>query len=150
MEPIVAKYLEGITDDMSAYDVALRLHLRLINTIDYDSVGLAEQEEDGLADGEMDNLRNICGAFLNGKSVCVGYARALQYLLQKCGIESAEVVGETYREDGTKSGRHAWTLIKVDGEYYHIDTTWDDRSDTEQAEKDTEYDFDYFCGERTF
>ena len=48
----------------------------------------------------------------------------MAYLLQKCGIESAEVVGNVIKESGERDGTHAWNIIKIDGDYYYLDTTW--------------------------
>ncbi len=55
-----------------------------------------------------------------GRGVCQGYALFAQKLLTAMGIESLYVVGEVY------TGGHAWNLVKVDGEWYHLDTTWND------------------------
>ena len=55
-----------------------------------------------------------------GKGVCQGYALFAQKLLQELGMESMYVVGEVY------TGGHAWNLVKVDGQWYHMDTTWND------------------------
>lgn len=138
----VAKYLEGITDEMSAYDVALRIHLRVISSVDYDSLALNKQnEEGGPAMDKIDYLRTICGVFIKGTAVCEGYARAVQYLLQKCGVECAEAAGNiTDKEEA-----HAWNIVKIDGDYYYIDTTWDDSSNTVQKVKSRDYGFSYFC-----
>ena len=83
--------------------------------------------------------------FLDGKAVCEGYARAMQYLLQKCGIECAETVGYIRKESGEKGEPHAWNILKIDGDYYHLDTTWDDSSNTVQTVKSNDLGFDYFC-----
>lgn len=146
MEASIAKYLEGIDDSMSAYDAAIRIYVRVIQTVDYDTVSLKKQKQNGGEKaGEIDTLRTICGVFLNQKAVCEGYARAVQYLLQKCGIECAEAAGTIQKEDGETGGGHAWNLLKIDGEYYHLDATWDDSSDTIQSVKKTDFGFDYFC-----
>lgn len=146
MDEVIPKYLEGIDDSMSAYDVALRLHTKVISSVDYDTIALNKQKEDGgPAKDKIDYLRTICGVFLNGKAVCEGYARAMQYLLQKCGVECAEIVGHIRKETGELGGAHAWNILKADGDYYYLDTTWDDGSNTVQTVKSLNLGFDYFC-----
>lgn len=142
----VAKYLSNIDDTMSAYDAALRIHVKLISSVDYDTIMLnKEKSEGGPANDKIDYLRSICGVFINGKAVCEGYARAMQYLLQKCGIECAESAGHIKAENGDKKGGHAWNILKIDGDYYYLDTTWDDSSNTVQTVKNNDLGFDYFC-----
>lgn len=67
--------------------------------------------------------QNICSALINHRSVCAGYSKALQVLLQKMGIECLYI-------SGTLTGRrsHAWNMVKLDGKYYHTDVTHGDRS----------------------
>ena len=146
MDDMIAKYLEGIDDSMSAYDVALRLHVKVISSVDYDTIALNKQkQEGGPSDKKIDYLRTICGVFLDGKAVCEGYARAMQYLLQKCGIECAEIAGNIRKETGELDGGHAWNIVKIDGDYYYLDTTWDDSSNTIQTVKSNDLGFNYFC-----
>lgn len=54
------------------------------------------------------------------KGVCQGYALLALKMLQHLGVETQYVVGEVY------TGGHAWNLVKVDGNWYHLDTTWND------------------------
>lgn len=146
IDEVVAKYLEDIDDSMSAYDVAIRMHVKVILTVDYDSIALEKQkQEGGPAKDKIDYLRTICGVFLDGKAVCEGYARAVQYLLQKCGIECAEAAGYIRKETGERDVAHAWNILKIDGDYYYMDTTWDDSSNTVQTVKSNDTGFDYFC-----
>ncbi len=146
IDEVVPKYLEGIDDSMSAYDVALRLHVKIIASVDYDTIALnKQQQQGGPAKDKIDYLRTICGVFLEGKAVCEGYARAMQFLLQKCGIECAEAAGHIRKETGEREGGHAWNILKIDGDYYYLDTTWDDSSNTVQTVKTNDLGFDYFC-----
>jgi hypothetical protein len=95
-------------------------------------------------DRESENNQNICSVFLQGKSVCQGYAKALQYVLQKSGIECFIVTGFTGGE------RHAWDLAKINGKYYYLDPTWGDASYSYSGDTASIYEFapeinyDYF------
>lgn len=146
MEPAIAQYLEGITPEMSGYDVALTLYRRIIKAVDYDTIALGRQKEAGGAGKGIDMLRTICGVFTDGKTVCEGYARALQYLLQKCGVECAEAAGFIHKGNDEEGGAHAWNIVKIDGDYYYMDVTWDDDSNTVQRVKHpNNQGYAYFC-----
>lgn len=58
-------------------------------------------------------------ALVNGQTVCAGYARAFQYLLQQLGIPC-------YYCTGYAGESHAWNIVALDDGYYNVDTTWDD------------------------
>lgn len=60
------------------------------------------------------------GALIEKSAVCEGYARASQLIFSLCNMDSYYVVGDT------SAGGHAWNLVKVDGQYYQLDVTWND------------------------
>lgn len=63
---------------------------------------------------------HIAGPLTHGRAVCQGYAETFKGFMDMAGIECAVITGTA---DG---GGHAWNRVKVDGEYYYIDVTWDD------------------------
>lgn len=65
--------------------------------------------------------QTIYGGFVNGEIQCEGYAKSIQYLCDLTGIKSTVVVGTNESGDS-----HAWNVVKVDGKWYNLDTTWDD------------------------
>lgn len=67
---------------------------------------------------EAPNSQNIISVFLNGQTVCQGYACAAQYLLKQLGIQSVIVSGTALGE------AHAWNLFQLNGAYYYMDVTW--------------------------
>lgn len=58
-------------------------------------------------------------------AVCAGYAGAYKLLLNAAGVDCYYVDGD--KISGTGAG-HAWNIVNVAGNYYHVDTTWDDGS----------------------
>lgn len=56
-----------------------------------------------------------------GQAVCQGYALSAYKMLEQAGIETKYVVGYV---NGTEA--HAWNMVKLDGKWYHLDTTWND------------------------
>ncbi|MCM1538235.1 MAG: hypothetical protein NC254_07555 [bacterium] len=58
-------------------------------------------------------------ALVNGRTVCAGYARAYQYLMQRLGIPC-------YYCTGYAGEAHAWNIVMLGNEYYNVDVTWDD------------------------
>lgn len=57
-------------------------------------------------------------ALVDGKALCTGYARAMALLLKEMNVE-CEVIGSNEMP-------HAWVKVKIDGQWYHADPTWDD------------------------
>ena len=102
---------ELITSNMSDYEVVKTLHDYLVTHCDYDyrvDIGnmpfVSYQAE---------------GALLKGTAVCGGYAKAFELLLDAAGIPNETITGYA-------GGYHAWNLVQVDGQWYHVDATWDD------------------------
>lgn len=82
--------------------------------------------------------QNIYSVFVNHQSVCAGYARAVQLLLNKMGVECTYVTGK----DLTAGTVHAWNIAKLDGEYYHIDATFGDAA-TANSENGVDIFYEY-------
>lgn len=73
-----------------------------------------------------------------GIGVCQAYALLTYRMLTAAGFETRYVTGEA------GGVGHAWNLVKVDGTWYHLDTTWDDPV-FQFGEHDEDYiGYDYF------
>jgi Leucine-rich repeat (LRR) protein/transglutaminase-like putative cysteine protease len=59
-------------------------------------------------------------ALVSGRAVCQGYALLMYKMLKEAGFEVRIISGRAGGED------HAWNMVRLDGNWYHIDATWDD------------------------
>lgn len=78
-------------------------------------------------------LYTIQGALLNGMCTSLGLALVLGYLLEMAGIETILMTGNVQR--GGKTVQNAWNLVRLDGEYFHIDigSQMTDKTDDPEA-----------------
>lgn len=91
--------------NLSPYEKESRLHDILIERVEYDK--------------GADKNQSAYSALVDGKSVCAGYARAYQYLMQRAGIPCFYCTGYAGQD-------HAWNIVGLDDGYYNVDVTWDD------------------------
>ena len=105
-----------IKPGMKDYEKEAALHDYIVNNSKYD---------ERINSGNMPKESySAYGVLINGVGVCQSYALAMDRLLKACGIESMMVIGEA--NDGTGWISHGWNIVKIGGQYYHLDATWDD------------------------
>ena len=136
LKAAASAFLSDIDLSGSEYDVALRIHDKLLDTVVFDST---EKEENDSS--QFKYVQTAYGALINHKAVCEGYADALSYLLRWCGImclpvEGSVGAGSTYDEamENASTGYHAWNLMRLDGKYSETDPSWDDFSEEDYSE----------------
>lgn len=100
-------------DGKNDYQKIKMIHDYLIDSIEYEN------------DLTQNNVYDIYGALVNKRCVCEGYAKAFQYLMNESGIENTIVIG-TGTNSRNKTENHAWNYVKLDGQWYAVDVTWDD------------------------
>lgn len=61
------------------------------------------------------------GPLVEKRGICSGLAWAFKTLMDEAKIECICVSG--YLKEDLKTG-HIWDLVKIDGQYYHVDPTW--------------------------
>ena len=86
--------------------------------------------------------QNIRSVFLEGKTVCMGYSKAAQYLLNRMGIFCTLVTGTV---QGDRPSSHAWNLVKIGEEYYYMDVTWGNPGYLNPVENDAYISYSYLC-----
>lgn len=132
IEKKVQEILKEIPANSSEYEKVRFVYEYLIKNTEY---VLASEDN-----------QNICSVFLNGSSVCQGYAKAAQYLLKRLGVRAILVSGTV--EGGQE---HAWNIVQIDGNYYHMDVTWGDASYVADANSGSEsgdnpqINYEYLC-----
>lgn len=110
----------GIDDNLSAYEKEKAVHNYLVRNCTYKS-GVNDA-----TDGWQ--YFSAYGALINGEAVCEGYAKAFEVLLSMVGIESHTIRGQSHGVG------HMWNIVKLNNQWYHVDTTWDDTEDKESYE----------------
>ena len=103
---VKAAVAEAVTDDMTDMEKIKALHDWLCRNAEYSESDIYDR-----------SVHTDASVFLSGTTVCEGYARAFDLLLQEAGIESCCVGNPD----------HEWNVVRVGGQYFHIDTTWDDK-----------------------
>lgn len=109
VEAAVQKILSG-TKGMRPQDQERFVHDYLVSEIVYQSNA---------------NDQNIYSAFVDKQTVCAGYSRAFQYVMQRLGIPCYYCRG--YAGNADKQENHAWNVIRMNGGWYNVDLTWDDK-----------------------
>lgn len=65
---------------------------------------------------------SVYGVLVKGKGVCEGYAKTFKMFMDIAQIDCIIVTGTA----GSENVSHAWNMVKLDNDWYHIDVTFDD------------------------
>ncbi len=116
-------FLADIDRTKSQYEIVRQIHDKLIGQVTYDLAVCGSHTPDLAHTAYGALVANTGGAA--STAVCDGYSLALEYLLQQCGIPAVFIggYGGSSREN---MGGHAWNIVSVDGQWYEVDSTWDD------------------------
>ena len=81
----------------------------------------------------------IIGPLGQGVGVCEGIAKAVKILCDALGIWCVIALSEANPDKGIKY-RHAWNVIRIGSQYYHLDATFDNTLGCADGIR-----YDYFC-----
>ncbi len=130
IETVVSRVINSVPAEYTEYETIKYVYEYLINNASY-------------VEGAPDN-QNLYSALVSGQTVCAGYAKANQYLLNRMGIYCTYVIGTAALEDEFEG--HAWNIVRCDGEYYYVDITWADPIEEEtQNDIQVELLYEYLC-----
>lgn len=101
--------LASVQPGMTELEKAIALHEYVVLNCEYDNRSAANKPR---------TAYSSYGVLADGKAVCQGYALTYKLLLNEVGIECYMVTSDAMN--------HAWNLVKLDGQFYQVDTTWDD------------------------
>lgn len=125
IDGVVDEWLGGISINDTDYDKVKYIYELLSTKTEY---------VEGAGDSQ-----NIISVFLNGQTVCQGYACAVQYLMDQLGISGVIVSGTALGD------AHAWNLFQMNGEYYYMDVTWGRGRYTEDGVEKNFTDYKYMA-----
>lgn len=93
----------GVDEFFSDFECVLAAHDTIITLYSYDETLVTDTSY---------------GMLKEGKGVCEAYSLLFLEVMRYCDIESFIALNIPEK--------HCWNMVKLDGEWYHLDLTWDD------------------------
>ncbi len=132
VDAYVNECMAGVPANADEYEKVKYVYEYLIQHTEYD-----------LNAPQNQNILSVCE---NGRSVCQGYAKTTQYILNKMNVFCILVEGNIIGREA-----HVWNLVRINENYYYVDTTWGDASynllteGKESSMQAPEINYDYLC-----
>ena len=100
------------------YERMLFVHDYLIENAYYDMEWLEEYYKTS-HNPSCEYIFSAYGCLVEGRTVCSGYAKAFQLILNELGYDCIYVTGDAGEP-------HRWNCVYIEDEGYFVDVTWDD------------------------
>lgn len=97
--------IEGAKDLKTDYEKELYIHDVIVDKLSYQHNSLDQ---------------SAYSSVVEDYTVCAGYARCFQYLMQLLGVPAYNCCGWGGGEP------HAWNIVKLEDGFHNVDCTWDD------------------------
>lgn len=128
IDAILGDFYASVPDGLSAYEREKLVHDYLIDNCEY-GYDIAAMTDSG---GDKVRGHSVYGALANHRCVCEGYGMAMQLLLNGLGVDCVTLTGMSYNGSLDRGGAdpelHLWNAVRLDGDWYHVDPTWDDQA----------------------
>lgn len=95
----------------NTYDTVLAVHDMIARNVRYEDCGKESH--------------TMLGPLIDKAGVCDGFSKAFKYVLDGLGISSFVIAGEAIDPATRLSSPHAWNIVSIDGQWTHIDLTFD-------------------------
>lgn len=118
-EETVSEAAADAPADGSDFEKELYVNDWLIANCEYD-------DEAAQSETKLGNEYNSYGALVDGKAVCEGYAKAFKVLCDRLGVDCVCLSGQCDDDNPIFGGNHIWNCVNLDGDWYHVDVTWND------------------------
>lgn len=99
-----------ITNEMSTRDKIKAIHDYIINHTEYDTLKTKNIND------KTYHSNTAYGVLIEGYGICSGYSDAMKLFLDKLNIINYKISND----------QHIWNLVYLDGNWLHLDLTWDD------------------------
>lgn len=119
---IVNKILnEKTTNENPIKEKIKIIHDYIIDNTEYDKLKYENKED------KTYKSNTAYGVLIEGYGTCNGYADAMAIFLNKMNVINYKISNE----------EHIWNLVYLDGNWYHLDLTWDDPISNTNINRDT-------------
>lgn len=99
-----------ITNEMSTRDKIKAIHDYIIDHTEYDTLKTKNIND------KTYHSNTAYGVLIEGYGICSGYSDAMKLFLDKLNIINYKISND----------QHIWNLVYLDGNWLHLDLTWDD------------------------
>lgn len=109
---------QEIDDSMTDYEKELAIHDWITGWSSFDSSVFGRSSEDGFKPGSDTPY----GVLIERSAMCHGYSSTFQLFMDMLDIQCITVFGTP----GSNGVEHSWNMVNLDGDWYCVDTAWDD------------------------